>query len=416
MRAPARWFGVRERQDLRILFIDKFYPPVGGVGSYTRCMTDELRNRGHEVFWFGTDKPGGPPDAPKYFDFTKTRNPLSVLRMIQNNEAAGKLAQFIRKHRIDVAHLHTIYHHLTPSILPVLARHRVAIVLRLPDYRLICPRTHFLRPSGHCMRCHANKYYHAASPACAGLAGVGLAIETYFQRFWRRYEKWVDFFICPTRFMRKVMSEASTPASKLIVLRNCVPPLPDTPGVLENPREILFAGRMSPEKSPEMMLELAARDSGIHATLAGDGPVFGRIEQEVSDRKLTNVTLTGHLQHAELAKLVRRAAVMIITSRWLENSTMSMLEAMRAGRCVVVPERGPLLEWVQDRKTGRVYAPEDIDSLAGVVREVLDSPSDRHAMGAAAAELVQRRHNPSTIAERLEILYAEAMRRSEFRR
>jgi glycosyltransferase involved in cell wall biosynthesis len=172
---------------------------------------------------------------------------------------------------------------------------------------------------------------------------------------------------------------------------------------------------MSFEKAPEMMLELARRMPDVHVTLAGDGPMLEQLRSDARQQGLRNVTFAGQVGRDRLGRLVQRAAAVVITSRWLENSTMSMLEGMGAGRCVIVPDRGPLKEWVCDGQTGRLYRPDDLTSLEQVVGEVLSDAAGRKRMDEAAARLVARRHDPQRIAERLEILYEEAIRRCALR-
>jgi len=337
--------------------------------------------------------------------------------MIHNCEAADALEKFLGRRRIDVAHVHSLYHHLTPSILPVLARRRIGIVMQLHDYRMACPTKHFLRTrrGDHCMRCHPNKYYHAAGAGCAGLAGAGPAIESYVARLGRSYFRWVDFFVCPTRFMRGIMRRIGAPRSKLVVLRNMVTaPKKPAPNE-EDPHRVLFAGRMSPEKAPEMMLDLAERIDDIEVVMAGDGPMLDQLRGQAADRKLDNITFTGHVSPEQVGALMYSSAAVIVTSRWLENSTMTMLEAMLAGRCVIVPDLGPLREWVDNGRTGRIFAPGDTNSLVDVTREVLSDAEGRSRMGLAGKELASVRHDPELIAGRLEILYREAANRCALR-
>jgi glycosyltransferase involved in cell wall biosynthesis len=404
---------------VRILHIDKFLPGqgCGGVDSCIAAMARAQRAGGHHVMEFGTARGDDSPEMPRFFDFASSPSLWNLPRMIHNPRAAGKLNKLLEYHRFDVAHIHSIYHHLTPAILPVLARRQIGIVMQIHDYRLACPTKHFLRPRAgtHCMRCHPNKYFHAAGSGCAGLAGAGPAIESYIARLTRSYFSLVDFFVCPTRFMRGVMRQAGAPRSKLIVLRNMVSAPVRSGRERENPRRVLFAGRMSAEKAPEMMLDLAGRVDGIEVVLAGDGPVLDELRRSAAGRGLDNVTFTGHVSRDEVDSLIHSSAAVIVTSRWLENSTMTMLEAMLAGRCVIVPDRGPLREWVDDGRTGRLFAPDDMDSLVTVTRQVLSSAAARRRMGRAGKKLAARRHDPELIADRLEILYREAITRCALR-
>jgi glycosyltransferase involved in cell wall biosynthesis len=405
---------------VRILHIDKFLPGRGyggGVESCIDAMARAQRAAGHDVAEFGTARADDAPEMPRFFDFSASPSPLNLPRMIHNTQAASKLEEFLRPRKFDVAHIHSLYHHLTPSILPVLARRGIGIVMQMHDYRMACPSKHFLRPRDgvHCMRCQPNKYFHAADKGCAGPAGAGPTIESYIARMTRSYFRWVDFFVCPTRFMRKIMQEIGTPRSKLIVLRNMVSPLAKPARKKENPRRVLFAGRMSPEKAPEMMLDLAERIDDIEVVLAGDGPMLDELRRSASDRKLDNVTFTGHISADDVGAWMHASAAVIVTSRWLENSTMTMLEAMLAGRCVIVPDRGPLREWIDDGRTGRLFKPDDADLLVSVTQQVLSNAAARRKMGAAGKELTTRRHDPKLISGRLEILYKEAISRSALR-
>ncbi|MDP6545744.1 MAG: glycosyltransferase family 4 protein [Phycisphaerae bacterium] len=405
---------------MRILHIDKFLPGWGyggGVESCIDAMTAAQRARGHNVMEFGTARGDDAPEMPRFFDFAASRSPWNLPRMIHNGAAAGKLEKLLQSCKVDIAHVHSIYHHLTPSILPVLARRRIGIVMQMHDYRLACPAKHFLRPRDgvHCMRCHPNKYFHAAGGGCAGLAGAGSAVESYISRLTRSYFRLVDFFVCPTRFMRGIMRRIGAPRSKLIVLRNMVSAPARNLRQAEIPRRVLFAGRMSPEKAPEMMLDLAERVEKIEVILAGDGPMLDELRRSAAGRGLDNVTFTGHVSCDEVGALIYSSSAVIVTSRWLENSTMTMLEAMLAGRCVIVPDRGPLREWIEDGQTGRLFAPDDIDSLVTVTQEVLSNAAKRHRMARAGKKLATARHEPDLIADRLEILYREASARCALR-
>ncbi|MDP6634334.1 MAG: glycosyltransferase family 4 protein [Phycisphaerae bacterium] len=405
---------------MRILHIDKFLPGWGYGGGVEACigaMVGTQQAAGHTVMEFGTVRGGDEPEMPRFFDFTASKSPLNLPRMIHNAEAADKLEKLLKRCRVDVAHIHSIYHHLTPSILPVLARRHIGIVMQMHDYRMACPAKHFLRPRDgvHCMRCQPNKYFHAAGRGCSGLAGAGPAVESYVSRLTRNYFRWVDFFICPTRFMRRIMRNIGAPRSKLIVLRNMVSTPAKPKKNKEKPRQVLFAGRMSPEKAPEMMLDLAARVDDIDVVMAGDGPMLDELKCDASDRGLDNITFTGHISCDEVGALMHSSAAVIVTSRWLENSTMTMLEAMLAGRCVIVPDRGPLREWIDDERTGRLFKPDDIDSLVTVTQQVLSNAAARRRMGRAGKELASARHDHALIADRLEILYTEAAARCALR-
>ncbi len=403
---------------MRILHVDKFLKlassRAGGVGAYIERLARFQQDRGHTVLNFGcADAPGGA--MPVFYDFAANPTAAALPRMIHNRAAAEAMEKFLRQNAVDVAHLHNIYHHLTPSIIPPLARRGIGVVMTAHDYRLACPTKHFLRPDGVCTRCLPNKFYHAASPACASLAGAGLAIESFIQRFARRYISAVDFFICPSRHMRRILRRTGVPASKTLFVPNIVntPPCPAEP-----PREsrmLLFAGRLSREKGPMMMLELARRLDDAQVVIAGDGPLMGELRRRAEEQSPKNVEITGHLTREKLAPLFDRAAAVVLTSRCPENSPQTMLEAMSAGRCVIAPDHAPIRQWIRDGRTGRLFEPASAESLVRVAAEVLDDAESRSEMACRGRELVRNEHRAEKILERLEELYREAIGRCALR-
>ncbi len=404
---------------MRILHVDKFYDlshaSSGGVGSYIRALSARQRRRGHEVLRFGCVTADGTDEMPRYFDFTRTRNPFALQRMIHNAEAAGKLAAFLRRRSVDVAHLHNIYHHLTPSILPVLARRKIPILMTVHDYRLACPTKNFYRDDGLCTRCAGGRFYRAAGGRCASLGGVALAIESYFQKFFRRYLRWIEFFLCPTEYMRDVIVASGVAESKAILVPLPLEEFPAEPRDAQLPRELLYAGRLSAEKGPDLMLDLAECLPDAHVNIVGDGPMLDDLRRRVSQRGIANVTIPGHIAHEQMVGHYARATVVVLPSRCMENSPLTMLEAMSARRCVVVADQPPLRQWVRDGVTGRLFTPGSAESLASVVREVLADADGRGRMTAAAKELVSSRHCAASAVGRIEELYKQAARRCALR-
>jgi len=334
--------------------------------------------------------------------------------MVHNPQAANDLAAFLHDRTFDVAHLHNIYHHLTPSILPVLARRRMPVVMTMHDYRLACPARHFVSGRGLCTRCLGGRFYRAASSECGRLRGAGLAAESYVQALSRRYAAAVDLFLCPTHYMREVLSQSRLPPGKLRVVPNPVE-LDGDPAAAGDEYDFLFLGRLSREKAPELMLELARALPAARVALAGDGPEMQPLRRRVGELRLANVMFLGLLDRPAVGRLLSRSACLVLTSRCMENSPQAMLEAMAAGRCVLVPDQPPLREWVRDGVTGRTYAASDAGALAAAAGEIAADASWRRRMGERARRMVVGRHAAPAVAQAVDEAYDEARRRCALR-
>ncbi len=173
---------------------------------------------------------------------------------------------------------------------------------------------------------------------------------------------------------------------------------------------MLFAGRISEEKSPGMMVELAARLPDVKVVIAGDGPFMPSLRQLTEQGGLDNLELLGHVALEEMSDVYAGASVVAITSRWMENSPASMLEAMAGGRVVVAPDHPPLREWINDGVTGRLFMPENADQFTRTVSDVLGDPAAAKRMARQGRELVLTRHDSEIIVDLIEESYQKAMR------
>ena len=150
--------------------------------------------------------------------------------------------------------------------------------------------------------------------------------------------------------------------------------LPATVGAPANPPEVLFVGRLSPEKG---ILELVQAANGMTLVVAGDGPLRHRVPQA-----------RGLVPHNELGPLYERAAVVAVPSH-REGFGVACLEAMAHGRPVVASAVGGLLDLVVDGETGLFVPPRDVPALRAALERLLGDAELRERLGAAARERVR---------------------------
>jgi N-acetylglucosaminyl-diphospho-decaprenol L-rhamnosyltransferase len=99
---------------------------------------------------------------------------------------------------------------------------------------------------------------------------------------------------------------------------------------------ILYAGRLAPEKAPldwvEALTWIKSKGLDFKAIWAGDGPLKATVEVQLRERKLTkNIQLTGFISdRSEVGRLYRNADVFVFTHITPE-SPRCLLEALRFG-------------------------------------------------------------------------------------
>jgi glycosyltransferase involved in cell wall biosynthesis len=168
--------------------------------------------------------------------------------------------------------------------------------------------------------------------------------------------------------------------------------LPERVGQEAEPAEVLYAGRLSPEKG---VLELLEATQGLNLVVAGDGPLRDRVP-----------AARGFVQHDELQRLYARAAVVACPSR-REGFGVACLEAMAHGRPVVATAVGGLLDLVVDGETGIVVPPRDPVALRSALQGLLADPELRRSLGAAGRERARERFSWDAVTDATLAAYAE---------
>jgi glycosyltransferase involved in cell wall biosynthesis len=169
--------------------------------------------------------------------------------------------------------------------------------------------------------------------------------------------------------------------------------LPEHVGEEARPPEVLYAGRLSPEKG---VLELVEAARGMNLVVAGDGPLRSRVPGA-----------RGFVPHDELERLYARAAVVACPSR-REGFGVACLEAMAHARPVVATAVGGLRDLVVEAETGLVVPPRDSRALRAALERLLAEPELRKRLGAAGRERARRRFSWDVVTAALMAAYADA--------
>jgi glycosyltransferase involved in cell wall biosynthesis len=167
--------------------------------------------------------------------------------------------------------------------------------------------------------------------------------------------------------------------------------LPAAVGEEADPPEVLYVGRLSPEKG---ILELVEAARGLNLVVAGDGPLRDRVPMA-----------RGFVPPEELAPLYARAAVVACPSH-REGFGVACLEAMAHGRPVVASAVGGLLDLVVDGETGIHVPPGDVAALRAALERLLADRELRRRMGEAGRRRAGERFSWEAVTRQTVDLYA----------
>jgi len=242
----------------------------------------------------------------------------------------------------------------------------------------------------------------AGKPFVVTLHGTGSAGRFQDLELMRRHPRVVRFLLRPARVVIGVSDPLAEGARRCgaadaRVIPSGVAP-PEEVGREADPAEILYVGRLAPEKG---IAELAEATRGLNLVAAGDGPLRALLPRAL-----------GFVPHDELGALYARAAVVVCASH-REGLPLSVIEAMAHGRAVVATRVGGIPQLVDDGRTGFLVEPGDAASLRERIERLLADPALRARLGRAGRRKIARMCGWENVTEQTLRAYAAALAPAE---
>jgi glycosyltransferase involved in cell wall biosynthesis len=170
--------------------------------------------------------------------------------------------------------------------------------------------------------------------------------------------------------------------------------LPGEVGDPADPPEILYAGRLSPEKG---VRELTAAAAGMPLVVVGDGPLRDEVPGAL-----------GFKPHDELERYYERAAIVACPSH-REGFGVVCAEAMAHGRPVVAGDVGGLRDLVVHEETGLLVPPGDVEALRASLRRLLEDEGLRRGYGQAGRKRIAQHFTWTRFADDTLRAYEDAL-------
>lgn len=405
---------------MRVLLINKYAYLKSGTERYLFNLKKLLEEHGHEVALFAMRHPNNVPCQyaaafPPEIDFYHTGwggKIQAASRVIWYRQAARLLSGVLDDFRPDVVHLFNLYHQLSPSLLPEIARRTIPVIHTLNDYKLICPNYLLYTEGAPCTRCLSGKYYHAIRHRClhGSLAWSMLgALEMTLHKTWQVYEKHVYKFVAPSQFLRSKLLETGLPASQIAHIPYFLDQdeftLPSHHLMALSLPYLAYFGRLSAEKGLETLLQAMALVPEAQLKVIGDGPLRPRLEALALEWQLENVHFEGYLAGASLWKMVAQARFTVLPAQWYELFGQAVTESLAWGVPVIASHVGGIPELIQHEETGLLLAPGVVSEWADAIRFLWHNPLLAKTMGERGRASVLDRFSPETHYQAIISLY-----------
>ncbi|MGC1778482.1 MAG: glycosyltransferase [Xanthobacteraceae bacterium] len=398
-----------------LLSINNYFYPRGGADILFLEQNRMFENLGWQVVPFAMRHPENLPSPwSEYFpdeieyghSYSLAEKLVRAPRTIYSLQARRRIESLLERVNPRIAHVHNVYHHLSPSILSSLKTRGIPVVLTIHDPKLTCPARTLMVGSQPCERCRGGSFHHVVLNRCVKgsllLSGV-VMVESYVHRLLRLYESNVTRFVAPSRFILEKFLQWGWPRDRIMYIPNFVDIGRFQP---EAPigRRFVYFGRLSKEKGGSTLLRAAAK-AKQPLTLVGSGPEESELKRLAASLDI-DVHFAG-LQHGDaLAALVESARAVVVPSECFENAPLAVLEAYAAGRPVIGANIGGIPELVLEGRTGALFPAGDADALAATLGHfagMLDSQLAE--MGAAGRHWVEQEFSSTIYRNRMMALY-----------
>ena len=363
----------------RILLVSKFYYTRGGAEVVAINMANDLAKRGYEIGVFTMDYPQNL--SPENF-YTASQVDFSgglidklkfAMRTMGYNGIKSSFKKALQEFNPDIVHLHNVHSYLSPAVVKLAKEYGCKVVWTLHDYKLACPAYSCLNRGRICEKCFTSKI-NVVKERCFK-ENLPASVLAYFEAVkWnvKKLQRYVDYFVCPSAFIKRQMLKAGLQEEKLKVVCNFVDPIkldqlkraeiPDTRDDF-----YVYVGRLSEEKGVATLLK-AAKDLPYKLKLVGGGHLYDGFIAEYGN--CDNIEFMGHQPAEKVAEILLSAKCLVLPSEWYENNPLSIIEALCAGIPIVGANIGGIPELI-DAEWGETFESGNVEDMQQAITRVM---------------------------------------------
>lgn len=412
---------------MHVFFALHGFPPRqnGGTEWETSRRARHLMASGHRVTVAAIDQVDPELGRPVYLE-SETIDSLRIHRLSlrggQTWDSAAEhddprvyesLQALLRADRPDLVHILSGFR-MTAAAIHAAADLGIPVVLTAMDFWLICPRIILRRGSGElcrppedpmtCVTCLATDWRRYRLPHRLSL---GLSSQL-LGRLWRRPELRppeidrihsammqrgpsmqralgrVDTVIVASRFLADLLGERLATERPIVLMRQGLDSARWLPAerTARDAFHIGFIGQIAEHKGLFDLIQAFNHIATDHPELRL--LVFGDLEASWPPdrerllrlaRQQPRIQLMGPFSNEAIRQVHAQLDLLVVPSKWYENSPNVILEAFACGTPVIASRLGGMAELVDEGRGGWTFAAGDVADLARVLTHAIEAPA-----------------------------------------
>jgi glycosyltransferase involved in cell wall biosynthesis len=171
----------------------------------------------------------------------------------------------------------------------------------------------------------------------------------------------------------------------------------------------------NPTLAPEVVARLAADNPDIHLTMVGPDKGDGSLQltqQVAKDLGVSEmIYFPGGVAKAEVPNWLQRGDIFINTTN-VDNTPISVLEAMACGLCVVSTNVGGIPYLLRNEEDALLVPPDDPEAMASAVLRILNEPGLGESLSSNARKKVEQ-FDWTVILPQWEAIFSEIINKNQ---
>ncbi len=371
-----------------VLHIGSGYKKGGGGAFVLRETLRLLEN--HTINYLIAVDCGNSETTKEIKSWQQYRGLQKVINAVFSAEQYNEIKKWTEGKKFDVIHVQNYLSGLSPSLLKFLREQKkqgVRLIFTAHEYSGICANSclYNYEKNAVCERCIGSKWkFRCAFLNCdrrGRLYSVlkGIRASIYYNR--ENIKDLFDCVICVSEFQKQKYQQDGYDSQKLTFIQNPVSDVFSVSRIPEKKKQILYYGRISPEKNIELLIDAFAEmikepDLTEYKLLligSGDSVYQDRLQRRIRDLKLEKtVTFCDMMPQQEVVKKVGESMLCIQPAKCYETFGLTVVESLLAGTPCLASDIGAVGATAK-QFGGYVFTANNRDSLIETAKTILNN-------------------------------------------
>jgi len=400
---------------MKILYINNFFSPYGGAEKSINLISNLMKEKGHEVYYFATDKQPYFEENYKYSRYfpqfcdkrsLSISNLPNILNTFYNHTAKKNLIKYLKEIKPDIVSVHNVQFHLTFSVLDACKELDIPVTMYIHDPRIFCPGGTLSYGENYCYDepCINEHTFNCVLRKCkeGSLKASTFASLNYLFIRHKKFLDKVNAFVCPSMAIKNLAIRAGIQEEKLYVINHFLKQeeFNISPNY-QNKGYFLYVGRVDREKGINTLIqamENLPEDIKLH--IVGTGYDMERLKELVGDLRLNNIIFRGYLSGDKLNKEYENCIATVLPCNWFEVFGRTILESFLHGKPVIASNIAAIPEIVEHNVNGILFEPKNINQLSQAMISLVNDWEKAMEMGKNGRLKLENNYNSEIFCER----------------